>query len=262
FAALPQPEFVALAAVQVVPHPVVTATAGNNRATPQAITLPVCVAGELAANRAEQAWKFTATKGQKLNLRVATEALGSPMDAVLRIFDAGGKRLQEYDDAKKDDFEIDTDFAVPADGEYTATVSERFWHGGPDYVYTLTIEPSSADFALTVPQNVLVLKAGDKLEIPVTIDRRRGMSAPIQIAVAELPEGVTVEPVTSEPKGDSSKSVKLVLQSTRETAWLGALQVVGKTDSEPTLERQAVVAPIARQTVPPQVLLKVLAKTP
>lgn len=262
FAAVQRPEFVGLAPIQVQSQTVVAAASDNSKAQAQLVTLPVCVAGQLSTRRAEQAWKFVGSKGQRLHLQVATEDLGSPLDALVRVFDAAGKRLHEFDDTKKADFEIDTEFTLPTDGEYTVVVSERFWHGGPDYVYTLTLAAAAPDFELTVAQNAFVIKSGDKLEIPVTIDRHRGLATPISISIADLPEGITAEAVVSEPKGDSSKSVKLTLQSTREAAWIGPIRIVGKTTADPLLERTAVVVPIPRQLVPPQVLIKALAKVP
>ncbi|MDX1968119.1 MAG: PPC domain-containing protein [Planctomycetaceae bacterium] len=262
FASLLRPDFVGLAPIQVQSHTVVAATPDNSKSQPQVVVLPVCVAGQLSSRRAEQAWKFVGTKGQRLHLQAATEDLGSPLDALVRVFDAAGKRLHEFDDTKKADFEIDAEFTLPADGEYTVVISERFWHGGPDYVYSLTLAPSAPDFELTVAQNAFVIKSGDKLEIPVAIDRQRGLAAPISISISDLPDGITVEPVVSEPKGDSSKSVKLIVKSTREASWLGPLRIVGKTTADPMIERTAAAAPVPRQIVPPQVLLKALAKTP
>ncbi|MBI1349074.1 hypothetical protein GC163_22610 [bacterium] len=248
--------------VWVSAFPVTTAAGDNTRETPQSITLPICITGQLLTRKAEQAWKFTGTKGQKVHLRLATRSLNSPLDAVVQIFDATGKRLQQYDDAVHGDAEIDTEFTLPADGDFTVSIGERFWHAGGDYIYACELSPSQPDIELTVAANSYLLKPGESLEIPVSIDRRRGMNQAVQITAVDLPEGVTADPVVSEAKGDSSKSVKLVLKSTRTEPWLGALLIVGTTQDEAKHERRASVAPVARQTVAPEVVLHVLPVKP
>ena len=58
-----------------------------------------------------------------------------------------------------------------------------------------------------------MLSAGKPLEVPITVERRNGFQGEIEVAAQELPDGVTAEVVKSQAKGDSSKSVKLILKS-------------------------------------------------
>ena len=51
------------------------------------------------------------------------------------------------------------------------------------------------------------------LEIPITIERRYKLEEAIEFHIAGLPEQITLEPVKSEAKGDSAKTVKLVLNA-------------------------------------------------
>mgnify|MGYP002624616147 CR=1 FL=1 len=256
----PQTNALALADLHVTPYPVSSAVAENRRESPQKVSLPACVTGALAAARTEQAWLITGVKGKKLRVSVATNAIASQLDAVLRVFDVNEKKLLDVDDAAKDEFEIVTEFNPPADGEYTIVIGDRFWHGGVDYVYTLSIAESGPDFALTVPGDAFVVRPDKALEISVSIDRRFGLSTPIGVSVEGLPEGVTAEAATSEPKGDSSKSVKLKLTSTRDAEWIGPIRIVGRTGEGDELRRWARVTPAEGQQVTPPLLLKVLGK--
>ncbi len=254
------PEALVLAPVPGVPEPVVAATADNSGSQPQAVTVPVCLSGGLATPKAEQAWKFAGKKGQRLQFRVTTAALGSPLDAVLRVLDAGGKQLLEVDDTKNSSYEIDAQLTLPADGDYAAVVTERFWHGGPDYVYLLQISEPTPEAVLTVAQNSFTVVSGKPLEIPVTIDRRSGFKSPLQISIAGLPDGCKAEPVTSEPKGDSSKSVKLTINAEVTAAWTGKLQIIGEATEEPKSRATAAVAPADGQVAAPLAILRVLPK--
>ena len=102
----------------------------------------------------------------------------------------------------------------------------------------MTIDEAKPDFALTLASDSFVATPGKPLEIPVTIERRNGFNGEIEVSAIELPDGVRSEIVKSQAKGDSSKSVKVVLNA--EPGPVSAeLRVVGKTTGEGAIERTA-----------------------
>lgn len=66
---------------------------------------------------------------------------------------------------------------------------------------------------------------GESLEIPVTIVRRDGYAAKLQVSAAGLPEGITGEVVVSEAKGDSSKAVNLKITAAEGISHQGPMQI-------------------------------------
>jgi hypothetical protein len=94
------------------------------------------------------------------------------------------------------------------------------------------------DYTLSLAADQYTLPADKPLEIPVAIDRS-GFSGDIKIEAIGLPEGVTVEPLTSPGEGDAAKEVKLTLTASAGAA-SGPFRVVGgAVDAAEPIERTA-----------------------
>jgi len=197
---------------------------GPSMAVPHAATGRILKSGEV------DSWKVAVAAGQKVRFTLTATHLGSPLDAVLRIADADGKVIKEFDDAPSESADLQVGHSTSQATEWIVSVTDRFAHGGPDYGYVLEMTDEIPSVALSVAADAFVVKADAMLEIPVTVERRSGFAASLPISLQGLPEGVTAEPVVSEPKGDSAKAVKLIVKSTRTQAWSGPVQVVGKPD--------------------------------
>ena len=74
-------------------------------------------------------FKFSAKKGERFRFRVFANAIGSPVDPVMNIYDAKMKSLGGSDDADgtKDSR---VDFNSPADGEYFVRIKDMLDRGG------------------------------------------------------------------------------------------------------------------------------------
>lgn len=224
------------AKVLVTPHPTVVESEPNPLTQPQAITVPVVACGIIGESKDFDAWKFTAKANQRVSLRLSAVSLGSALDAVVRVFDdAAGQKLAEVDDAVQDEADVVLEFTAPKDGDYAVSVTDRFAHGGPAYWYALSMAEPAPTAVLQSAADAFTVKAETPLEIPITIDRRLGYALPLKIAMEGLPEGVSAEAVVSEPQGDSSKAVKLIVNSTRAERWSGPIKIVGRAagDSQP-----------------------------
>ena len=232
------------ASVLVVPHPTIIEQEPNDLAQSQAVELPISVTGHVAAPRDVDAFRLTGKKGQRLRFEVIAREVGSPLDPVVRIYDAKGTVLREVDDEGRESADPDFEYVVPADGEHRVTVTDRFAHHGERFVYLLNVTESSPDFVLSVAGDSFVVKSDKELEVPVTISRASGFAGEIELTVTGLPGGVTVAPAKSEPKGDSAKTVKLMLKTGGEASFSGPIRVVGRSvGGERSLERMA-VAPL------------------
>ena len=107
--------------------------------------LPLHVIGHLAEPGEVDAYPFDAKAGASLKIAVRARALERPLDAVLRILNEAGDELQQTDDAGRNVFDPALTWKAPADGTYTLEVRDRFGHGGPRYVYDLTVLPEQPD---------------------------------------------------------------------------------------------------------------------
>lgn len=209
--------------------PVVPETKESQSEAGQQLTVPTTVSGKVAEPEEIDVYRFTAKKGEKLTFKIDSHALGYPLDAHIKLFDAKGKLLKEIDDPRRNYFDARLDYSIPADGEYRLQITDRFLHGGFRYVYLLSILPTEADFSLQAAEEQYTLTSGDKpLEIDVTIDRQSPrFSDDIEVSIAGLPAGVTCEPVVSKVKDKGGKSVKLKLEAKKDVTFQGPLVIQG-----------------------------------
>jgi hypothetical protein len=245
------------ATVVVQPHESVVEQEPNDLLKPQVLALPVSVSGRIDQPRDVDAWQFAAKKGQRLRFEIVARDAGSPLDPVLRLYDSTGKVLREADDDGKQSADPDIEFTVPADGDYRATVTDRFLHHGERFAYLLSITEPQPDFSLTVAGDAFVLLAGNELEIPVTVNRMQGFAEEIRVEITGLPAGFTAEAVTSESKGDSAKTVKLKLKSEVQAAFSGPIRIAGRPNGSPAREKTATAPLKAFQTDTPHLWLTV-----
>lgn len=162
--------------------------------------LPCAVTASIATRFGSDRYAVMLKKDEKWKFTAQARAIGSPLDLDLVLLDAMGKEV-----ARSDDMPSTTDplltFTVPADGAYTLVVTD--WNGasgGREASYRLSIEPHTEDFAVTIPTQ-LAIPIGTASKLPLKIERQAGFKAPIAIAIAGLPPGVTVPPDLKLPEG-------------------------------------------------------------
>lgn len=190
------------------------------------------VVGRLAEPGERDVYRFTAQKDESLRLQVEARRLWSPLDPVLTLLDASDNRLRDADDVSRENLDVDLVWKVPADGEYQAVVTDRFGHGGASYVYRLLLTPERPRVTLQAAGDRFVLKPGETLDVPVTIDRQGGFSEELTVAAEGLPEGVEATPVLSPSSGGTAKQVTLKLRAEATTVFHGPIRIVGHCGGE------------------------------
>ncbi|MHC5544211.1 PPC domain-containing protein, partial [Singulisphaera rosea] len=104
---------------------------------PQPLTLPVVVNGRIDRPTDVDAYVFSAKKGRRVLIDAWAERVDSALDATIKVVDPSGKELAYSGDSfGKDPF---LDFTVPEDGDYTISVWDFVYDGGPDSVYRLQV---------------------------------------------------------------------------------------------------------------------------
>lgn len=198
----------------------------NDADAPRRLELPTVVSGRIATAREVDEFILPGKQGQKLTLTLESRSLGLPLDAVLQVASAAGEEVQKVDDVSTQR-DPTLEFTPAADGDFTLRVFDLHHRGGPRFVYRLRAEVARPDFRLTIAGGEFVITPGKPLEIPVSVVRIGGFAEEIEIAAVELPPGVTATPVKSLPKGDSAKTVKLVITAAEEAA-SGPIRIVGR----------------------------------
>jgi hypothetical protein len=110
------------------------------------IVLPVTVNGQIAGERDLDCFVFAAKAGQTVVADVLAARIGSPLDPVVELVAADGRRLAGGRSRVAGDsgrIRIAGDsvltFDIPVDGDYVLQVSNVSFRGGAEFVYRITL---------------------------------------------------------------------------------------------------------------------------
>ena len=220
-------------AVDHAPEVMEAATPDHTRATAQALTLPALVNGRIESPDDHDFFSFEGKAGQAVVAEVLARRLQSPLDSVLELTDAAGKRL-----ALNDDFEdkgagllthqADSRISVklPADGKYFLRLSDAQHRGGRDFAYRLRVGPPQPDFELRVVPSTLNVRAGSSLPVTIYALRHDGFAGEIALGLKDAPRGFFLGGARI-PAGQEKVQVTLTAPTTPMDEPMN-LQVVGR----------------------------------
>jgi len=175
-------------------------------ADPQPLLLPCGVSGRLEEAGDEDRFTFQAAKDTAVQFRLTGPSHGSLVDPVLRIVSADGKQVAASDD-DAGFTEAALTWKAPADGAWTAVVSDRAGKGGPDYYYHLAVMLPTPAVSATVAVHSVKLEAGKSAEVKVTVKPVHGFQKKLNLAAKNLPAGVSAAEVEVPDKGGETKLV-------------------------------------------------------
>ena len=190
------------APVLVTAYPNITAPSGSRAAdavTP--ISFPVGVNGRLERQGEIHSFEFTAHNDDYFRFEMITPGRGLPLDGVIEIHDAEGKKLAEADDGPHTKNPT-LHFKAPADGKYVVAVRDLHQRGGERFTYHLRAERSGPDFEIDGEYYYAMLAPGTQTIWFARIKRLNGFDGPVEMRVEDLPDGVTCTPVTVAPGVD------------------------------------------------------------
>lgn len=206
----------------------------------QRLRLPATVTGRIDAPGDRDDFTFTAKRGERIVLDVSARRLGSPVDSVLELFDTAGRRVAVNDDAPAAAWGLNTHDAdsfiatgLPADGTYTARVSDAQRQGGPAYVYRLRIGPPAPDFELRVTPSAVSGAPGASVPVNVEVHRIDGFDGEVALSLKDAPQGCALSGVI--PAGAQKAAATLTIprgrRQTFRIAVVGTARIGGKSVS-------------------------------
>lgn len=165
-----------------------------DQATPQSVTIPAIWNGRIQQPGDQDTWAFVAMKGIEYNFDVKASRLGSPLDAVLELSDASGKRLADADDSPGISTDARLRWTAPADGEFRLSIRDRIpSRGDAHFAYRIRVTDSRQPaFTLSSTTDTLNVERGKTANIKVSLERSPGFKEPVELTLEGLPAGVTI----------------------------------------------------------------------
>ncbi len=186
--------------ILVSEHPQVVATGDNlTSASAMPIELPLGVSGLFGEPDQTHYFSFNAVKGAYYVFEVNAHRRGLPLDSLIEIWNADGKRLTEADDHlhTKDSL---LHWKAPDNGTFIVSVRDLHGRGGDRFLYHLRAEPSGPDFEVHGEYYYAQIAPGTNMLWFANLKRLNGFDGPVEMRVEGLPPGVSHVPVTI-PRG-------------------------------------------------------------
>lgn len=192
-----------------------------NTATPTKLEAAFAANGIIQEKGDVDCFKFTAKKGQPLDVSVFARRLRSPLDPFIDIYDAKGNRVAGNDDSGGVDSYVR--WNPGADGEYSIGVRDQLLRGGPTFVYRVEVTPVLPKLTtwlpeMTINQNqdrrAIAVAKGNRYASLVRI-KRWDISGAVEMTAKDLPPGVTVSAPTIDKAVDT---IPMVFEAAADAA--------------------------------------------
>jgi hypothetical protein len=156
----------------------------------QTVKLPVIVNGLIDRPGKWDVFSFKGRKGEEIVAEVRARRLESPLDSILELTDAAGRRLAFNDDTEDKGTGLETHHAdsflmaiLPANGKYFIRIGDVQHKGGPEYAYRLRLSAPRPDFDLRISPSSINATGGATVPVTVTALRRDGFDGDIALAL-------------------------------------------------------------------------------
>jgi len=181
-------------------------------------------------------YRFSAKKNENYEVHVhARNPMRSPLDSVLTIVRANGSRVGSNDDSGGPDSHLR--FRAPEDDEYVVIVRDQLSDGAVDFVYRVEIQRAEPTLTLTLPERVqyepvtVTVPRGNRMAVMVNA-ARGNFQGELELAFADLPDGVKVGPVRMAQR---QNSVPVLFTAPADAPLGGALvDLIGRATDDRT----------------------------
>ncbi len=243
------------------------AESNDDMASAQKVEFPVVVNGRIGRAGDRDLFRFEGRGGETMVVEVTARRLHSPLDSIVRVFDATGKQLafnDDFDDKGSGLITHQADSRVecvlPASGAYIVSVSDTQGKGDETYAYRCRISPRRPSYELRVVPSSLNLRAGAAAPLTVFAMRRDGFDGEIAVELQDAPKGFVLAGGRI-PKGEEKVRLTLLAppEGTNHAVRLklqGAATILGREVRRPAVPADDMMqAFFYRHLVPAETLL-------
>jgi len=220
----------------------------ENHDTATVFTAPGAVNGVISSPDDQDYFRFSAKRGEPLDIRVYARHLRSPLDSVLTVFVPGRGAIASNDDAAGSP-DSALRFNPPADRDYILHIRDHLNKGGTEYAYRIELTPAAPELKLSVAEFVQYVQPtvsvpkGNRFALMLNA-QRLNFGGPLTLRAEDLPKGVTVET----PGAIASlNSIPILFTAAPDADVAGALAVITGMLDDP--EKKQTVEGRLRQEV-------------
>ena len=170
-------------------------------------------------------YKFSAKKGQTLNVECFARRLGSGLDPVVNIYNDKFKSVIGSDDSRKADSYMQ--YKVPADGIYYVRCFDHLRRGQADFTYRIEITIASPKLTLGIKRNDRYSQRRQAIAIPqggrfaVLVEaKRQFFGGEIELLADNLPAGIKM---VAPPMMSNSNLMPVVFEAAADAPLSGSL---------------------------------------
>jgi len=165
----------------------------------QPVSLPIIMNGTVGMPGDEDLFRFNGRAGETVVAEVFARRLDSPLDSVLKLYDAKGNCLALNDDQEDIGSGLNTHHAdsylrvkLPADGTYAVSLGDIQHKGGEAYAYRLRISEPQPDFDLRVVPSRVVMRGKSTSSLTVHAIRKDGFEGAIRFRIKDPACGFSI----------------------------------------------------------------------
>lgn len=179
---------------------------GGNKtlSTAQAVSFPTAVDGA-TEGESYDFYKLTLPSGQRLSVEMVARRLGSPLDPVVRLLDAGGRELAYSDDEPGIGADSRFVYQVASAGDYFLEVRDIRYQGSANHRYHLRI----GNFPLVTTPFPLAGQKGTSPKLTAAGPSSQELS-PLSVAVPAEVAGGRLPMAIKYPQGQGSAALSLI----------------------------------------------------
>jgi hypothetical protein len=177
--------------------------------------LPLALNGRLEKPADVDFFKFNAKKGQVWEIECYARRIGSPVDPVINVYNAGKGHLAGNDDSRGQDSYLR--WQVPEDGEYYIRIRDHLNQGGETYVYRVEFTPVVPSLKLRIPRvdrysqrrQTIVVPRGNRYGTLI-LATRADFRGPVEVSSEGLIPGVSI---TARPMHPSMNLMPVIFEA-------------------------------------------------
>lgn len=198
----------------------------------QAVQTPANVHGRFLAATDEDWYRFSASKDSLWSIECRKFPAASASLPIVTVTTAEGAPLAAASMADDPRQACRLEWRAPADGAYCLRLRDvqQGIRGGPDFIYRLTVRPSTPGFELRGAADFANVVQGGRGELEIKARRTGGFAGPIDLTIDNLPAGLTFEPAQI-PAGVETVRLAFVAED-QARPWDGPLVVRGRAHHE------------------------------